>query len=709
MRNDVQGKDKEVLEFRSAILVDIQNAFAVSGKTGEDAFAEHVSAVLEDSEMVDDYTPVIDQPSGRVRYHLNGYSFSPVDGFMNLFVARFDGDEDPLKLGVAEVRKEVESVVRFVKDRASLAAEASEAADYLDCIETIDSHCGNDEGSIRRFRISLFTDGIVTDAARRLSVGDIEGRPVDVVVYDIRALYALSVDDVGRTTLQIDFSKYAPLLVRCAPAGETDEDGRFRYASYIGVMPGIVLADIYDEFGSRLLEGNVRSFLSTKVTVNKKIRETILRAPEQFFAFNNGISVTASNVRFDGDNLAYAEEFQIINGGQTTASISSARFCDRADLSKIFVLMKLTVTKEGMSEDDKQELLKTISRASNMQNKVSDADFFSTHPFHVQIEKIAEITPAPAITASRLKTYWFYERARGQYAQKQMKLSRAKKDEFKKIYPPSQKITKTDFAKFRFSWEEKPYSVSKGAQTNFQSFAQEISSVWEKGESERARYNVQYFKDTVALAVMFKAVEEIVSGQSWYTGSFRANIVTYSISLLHHLLDEQYDGSSLNLDMIWRRQALPPVLVKVFRKIGKLVYEEIINTRTGVKNFTQRCKQKTFWEEMKGVVSVDLSSFEGFEDVLVSPEETKKNDARACIVGKLFSGVELQRKVMEKGREFWAGVQDFAMTHRKIGILPKEQQALTTAIRGGVVADFACKNLQQLLRRCQENGFKGEL
>ena len=71
---------------------------------------------------------------------------------------------------------------------------------------------------------------------------------------------------------------------------------RDRYSSYLGVIPGTVLADIYDKYGSKLLEGNVRSFLSTKVAVNKKIRGTILNNPQMFFAFNNGISATAMDV-----------------------------------------------------------------------------------------------------------------------------------------------------------------------------------------------------------------------------------------------------------------------------------------------------------------------------------------------------------------------------------------------------------------------------
>ncbi len=707
-------QEQDALEYREALLIDIQNELALNGKTSEEAFADRVMEELEQSELVDDYTPAFFDHlvrQTRTRYHINGYSFSAVDGFLNLFVTKFDGDEEPVKLGLPDIRPDVEGAINFIKDRNALKEYASEATDYLDCIEIINSHMGTTEFSIRKFRIYLLTDGIVTDNARRMKLPDIEAKPVELLVYDIRAIYSLSIADEGRGTLQIDFSEYKPRVVHCVAAGESRDPNRFLYSSYIGVVPGVVLADIYDAYGARLLEGNVRSFLSAKGTrVNKRIRETILRTPEQFFAFNNGISVTASNVRFDEDgNLSYAEEFQIINGGQTTASISNARFCDHADLSKINVLMKLTVTHDGMIDDDKQALLRTISRASNQQNNVSDADFFSTHPFHVQIEKIAEITPAPTASSTQLRTYWFYERARGQYTQKQMKLSRSQKEAFKKEFPPKQKITKTDLAKFRYSWEEKPYSVSMGAQSNFRLFANEVSYIWEKGPNERAQYNLQYFKDTVALAIMFKAVEELVSNQDWYTGSFRANIVTYSIAMLHHMLLTQLPNKVLNLDLIWRRQELPPILLKVFKNICKQVYEEIVNERSGVTNYTQRCKKKAFWETMPEHVYVDLSGIPALQELMIGKDQQKREEKKAKLVGKMFVGIELQKKVLSKGPAFWMEVLNFALSNKKIGVLPKEQAALTSIIRGHVPPDFACKQLQQVLRRCQENGFIGEL
>ena len=703
--------EQDALEYREELLIDIHNELALNGKTGEEAFAERATFELEQSELIDDYTPAFFDNGlpGKRHCHINGYSFSAVDGFLNLFVTKYCGDETPERMGLPDVRPAVEAAVNFITNRKQLKADASDATDYVDCIELMDSHMGNTESSIRKFRIYLLTDGIVTDNVRKAKFPDIEGKPVELFAYDIVSIYGLTIAGEGRGTLQIDFDKFKPLVVHCVPAGESNGINRFFYKSYMGVVPGIVLADIYDEYGARLLEGNVRSFLSTKGIVNKKIRETILRSPEQFFAFNNGISVTASNVRFDeSGNLSYAEEFQIINGGQTTASLSNARFSDKADLSKINVLMKLTVTSEVMDSDVKQSLLSTISKASNQQNKVSDADFSSTLPFHIAIEKISEMTAAPATSPGQIRSYWFYERARGQYIQRQMKMTRAKRDQFKKEYPPKQKITKTDLAKFRYSWEGKPYLVSKGAQSNFQVFNQEVDTLWRKSEAEQAKLNnPQYFKDTVALAIMYNQVGAIVSEQPWYTGSFRANIVTYSIAMLKELLTTQYPEYSLNFDIIWRNQDLPPLLKKIFVKLTKLVYDEIVNTRNGVTNFTQRCKQKGFWEGMPDHIMLELSAFGDVKCLLVTNAAKTRADKQAQAVGRLLSGVELQRFVVEKGAGFWSEVRQFAYENRKVGLLPKEQSALTTAARGGLPPDFACKALLGLYRRCQENGFKG--
>lgn len=211
------------------------------------------------------------------------------------------------------------------------------------------------------------------------------------------------------------------------------------------------------KYGSQLLEGNVRSFLSTKVAVNKKIRETILKCPSMFFAYNNGVSATAMDVQLErtagGTHIVGARDFQIINGGQTTASLSNTRHKDKADLEGIYVQMKLTEIDES-DMDRSTELVRNISRSSNSQNKVTDADFFSTHPFHIRMEQHSRRIFAPAESGAQYETKWFYERAKGQFLQAQMRLTPAKKRQFLLQNPKSKVITKTDFAKVRNTWSE---------------------------------------------------------------------------------------------------------------------------------------------------------------------------------------------------------------------------------------------------------------
>ena len=84
----------------------------------------------------------------------------------------------------------------------------------------------------------------------------------------------------------------------------------------------------------------------------------------------------------DGLVIDSIKDLQIVNGGQTTASLFHTRRSDKADLGEVFVQMKLTVIDDEKSE----EVVPRISEFANTQNKVNAADFFSNHPFHVRME-----------------------------------------------------------------------------------------------------------------------------------------------------------------------------------------------------------------------------------------------------------------------------------------------------------------------------------
>lgn len=707
-----ESEKQAALEDRELIASQVHNDFVQHGTAYEQAFVDIAVERLSDADVLDEFNEsFFDNRSieGNKRgAHLNGYSYSSVDGFMNLVVASYSESSNVGQLGKSAVDETLAGLRNFIMRRDYIERESDLAAPCRNCVAEINEHLASKDRPIRKFRFIFVTNEFVTDQARRIQCGAIDGISVEAIVFDMFRLSTLAAG-VEPGIVQIDFTAYKPRQIHCVPASSPEEEAALPYKSYLGVVPGIILADVYDEFGSALLEGNVRSFLSAKGAVNKRIRETILQKPEEFFAFNNGISVTATNVQFDRDgNLVYAEDFQIINGGQTTASLSNARFKDKAPLSKVNVLMKLTVLDSDIDESTRQTLLASISRASNHQNKVDDSDFFSTHPFHVQLEHWALTTPAPPSRHSLLQTYWFYERARGQYNQRQMKLATKKqKADFKEQYPSKQKITKQDLAKFQNSWSELPWLVSKGSMESFKKFATSISSEWEKGENTQLRFNQEYFKQSVSLGILFKAIESLVSDQPWYTGAYRANVVTYSISLFHHLLAAQFPDSEFNLGLIWRQQEVPSEILNIFTDLTKFVYDRITDTSGGIVNITQRCKQKSFWEDMLSRPLPTLSK-KTISAFMLGRNEVQQVQKAAKSQQKLLNGAELQNWVYTQGVPYWVRIQEFSQ-NKSIRLSPQEEAALSAAFKlntGRIPPEFVCRVLQTLSRKCEENGFK---
>ena len=476
-----------------------------------------------------------------------------------------------------------------------------------------------------------------------------------------------------------------------------------QYSSYLGVIPGKVLADIYDKYGSKLLEGNVRSFLSTKVAVNKKIRATILNSPEMFFAFNNGISATAMDVQIESTNqgkfIKFARDFQIINGGQTTASISNARYKDKVLLDNIYVQMKLTAIDESTQEES-DELIRNISRSSNSQNKVSDADFFASHPFHRRMEQISRHMFAPASSGAQYETKWFYERARGQYLQEQMRLTPAKKKQFELQHPKNKVIKKTDLAKVQNTWRGNPQTVSKGAQTNFISFAEWINDEWEDNDTQ---FNERYFQSTAALLLMFQLLEKQIPKQEWYEGGYRANIIYYTIALFHELLKEQFIGMDFDLIYIWNKQEVPEIIANTLIDLSEKVSYKITDPSRRVINVTQWCKRNECWESVK---NVDYSLSKGIENYMMTMDEVKIAEKSAKKEQRITNDINAQVKVVKYLAEDWKRLSEFAVNNHLVGSADIAALSIACKIPSKIPNSVQSKKLLDLLDRAVQEGFK---
>ena len=605
----------ELRDFREDFIENIKVDAYSSGEGSQAAFVSAMADCLVDAEVLPDFNPAYYDQIGRRnrRLRVDGYVLDEVDFTMNLIIADYLGEKsDPRKFGKADLTQAVNRVMHFVEACLDDTLEVDISTPPSDLRDDI-QHYRTD---IRNYRILIFTDAERRSTLKAIEAFDIDGKHTECQIWDIDRVFRVCGSNSGRQEIEIDFTQYTAKGIPCLRASDAISK---EYEGFLCIIPGVVLANIYDRYGSALLEGNVRSFLSTKVAVNKKIRGTILNNPERFFAYNNGVSATALELTFDatGNFITGAKDFQIINGGQTTASLSNARFKDKAPLDNIYVQMKLTKI-GAMDEESATDLIRNISRSSNSQNKVSDADFFSTHPFHVEMEKFSQRIFAPAVEGQQYETHWFYERARGQYLQAQMRMTKGEQKRFKMQNPKSQVITKTDLAKVRNSWAKMPQLVSKGAQTNFVKYAESIDSAW---TDNSAQFNEKYFTDSVALLIIFKRLEKIIPEQPWYQSGYRANIVTYSMAVLHLLIERQFPGRELDLQIIWNRQSVPEVIENALisllktKPLEKITVKEIcemamINRSTFYKHYqdcydlAERLKQRAmhdFMETLQGM------------------------------------------------------------------------------------------------------------
>ena len=691
----------DALEFKKDFLEGIKTAATVTGEGSCASFVDNMAQYLVEAEVLSDFNPSFytNLYKSNRKYRVDGYAFDEFDGTMNLIIADYNGTENHRLTNTAALQL-FRQLMLFV-EVALKTTLYKEIEISTPCADLVDLLRANAE-KIRRYSLFVFTDGDMSSAIKTIDIKDYNGVPVEGQIWDVDRLYRICCSDSGRQIIEIDFTNYSDEGIPCIEASSA---GTEQYRSYLGVISGEMLADIYDKYGSKLLEGNVRSFLSTKVAVNKKIRNTILNSPQMFFAFNNGISCTAMDVQVNntehGRYITYAKDFQIINGGQTTASISNARYKDKAVLDHLYVQMKLTAI-DRTTQEESDELIRNISRSSNSQNKVSDADFFASHPFHRRMEQISRRMFAPAVEGAQYETKWFYERARGQYLQEQMRMTPAKKKQFELANPKNKVIKKTDLAKVQNTWMGNPQVVSKGAQTNFNSFAEYIDEQWNRNE---AQFNERYFQSTAALILMFQYLEKQIPKQAWYEGGYRANIVYYTIALFRRLITQQFKGFELDLLQIWNKQGVPTPIAKNLLALSELVCLTITDPSRTIINVTQWCKRNDCWESVK---RIDYTLSSDMAECLVAIEDVKSEEMSAKKDQKMINEIDAQVEVLRKAEripDIWKELMQFSIQNHIAS--PTDITALNIAckIPEKLPNALQSKKLLLLYDRALEEGF----
>lgn len=622
-------------EFHQDFLQSILSDTESRGLMKPQAFFENVCEELVSSgDLTTNYTAAEYVKKG---IEVHGYDLDENRKLLSLIAHQFFQEEEMQTL----LKKDIETKFSRLKAFFRMVAQN----DFHDMEQTSDGYSmalnvaeyltGK---QIERVRLIVLTDGRMTKTLTDLPSETIAGIPLDYRVIDIDYIYRIYLSEFADQNFEVSVD-----LPALKVTTETDQ-----YQSYLSVVPAEVLAFIYENYGQKIFEQNVRTFLGARGNTNIGLRNTIEFKPEMFFAYNNGITATASDLEFDSKgNIKTIKNFQIVNGGQTTSSIYAAS--KKLDLSKVAVQMKLSVVKD---KEQEHTFVSDVSRYANTQNKVNASDFFSNSPFHKEMKDYSTRVWAPAASGAQRRTHWFYERARGEYLNQQRFMTPAQKKAFLLENPKQQYLDKTFLAKSEVSWLQKPNIVAKGAQESFRYFAENITK---QLEDDNLSINELYFKDAVSRVILFREVEKLISRSSWYDGGFRAQTVTYTIAYLSYCVKQM--KQFLNFGLIWELQALPADLIKILETISERVYEDITEPPEGTANISQWCKREACWESVKQL-HLNIVVPKG---LLVSREDQKYEVKTEKSEKALETSVQVETFVYSIPVSTWKQVYDYFM------------------------------------------------
>jgi len=622
----------KIENFYNDLLQDIKSA-QVSEEEGavqEQIFTQLAIDLLAEAGETENARICFDRKEdrlGRTMHKLNGYALSENYETLDLFITVFKGVEAPFTLTKHETESSNNQVERFFKNAVykDYINEIEESSEVFDLAHTL-AEVKEVKEYLSRVNIYILTNGIFKSDIKNTKT--ISGYTIFTRVIDIEYLFNLS--DQSRVPIEINFENYGK-TIPCLKSPSVNED----YETYLALIPGVTLANIYEEYGSRLLEQNVRSFLQFTGKINKGIRKTIKEESHMFLAFNNGIAATADELKIvstsDGQKeIIWAKDFQIVNGGQTTASIYHTWKKDKVEIDKIYVQTKLTVVKK---RDNFDEIVNRIAEYANTQNKVSTSDLSSNKPFHVDLEKISRSIWSPPIEGSNIQTRWFYERARGQYRNARLKegFTQARRKAFDIRNPRKQMITKELLAKYVNSYEEiwngkklaiGPHIVVRGSQKNYVQFL---------------NYNMPkkpdniFYEDAVSKAIMFKTTEKLYGVKPNAIGDMRYITVPYSVALLHIRTEYKID-----LYKIWKQQSLSEKMKTTLFNLMEEIEAFIKNNAPG-SLYGEWAKKEECWSMLKE------------SDIEINIEELKPDFINSKTpVRKSFSEDDVNQKIINQ-------------------------------------------------------------
>ncbi len=629
------------------------------GASFEDKFTEYCIEVLETigkSEGARVLSYINPNSQGGIEWKINGYSLKDLykdenkNEFyetLDLFITSYKGDSYEYNITKDEYTKTLNQIKRFINLSLKRHIDYIDPS-HTDLIELI-KIIGKQGKEFDRINVYFLINGFSNHEKEKIEIADAE---VFVHTWDIARLFRINESNSVHEPIEIEFQSFTEngKGLQCLQVPSIDE----MYDCYLAIVPGEILAKLYKEYSNELLESNVRAFLGQAGKFNKGIRDTIRNKPQMFLPYNNGITATAESVEtklFDNQLvITKLNDFQIVNGGQTTASIyhTQKKFKD-ADLSKIFVQMKLTVIKD---KEQKNIEVPNISRFANSQNKVSELDLSSNNPYFVQIENLSRKKYVINPENKNQSVLWFFERANGQYRETLNKQTPSQQRKFKEQNPSILKFVKSDVAKFINVWDLEPHFVSQGSQKNFIHYTKKINDLVSKNKLP----GENFYRKLISNAILLKSVDSLFGRKNVNAigdTNLKSFSVAYTVSYFHFLTNNRLD-----LWKIYEEQKLDDNLNSHFSKLLVFVYNHLVKEASG-SLISEYAKRSTSWEKLKSTTySLNLISI--LKDYLISEEEKEnRENEKEFDTNKVEDSVFNISEIQKLGLNFWDGLMLF--------------------------------------------------
>lgn len=709
-------------EYKQEFLDSLRADSAINGSDTQDEFLSCTLGMLEDFDEVQSPQKVgfgDKRCSGQHVMRIDAYAFDETDHSLELFINDFQDAYETGNLTGSRVDELYWLMYYFLNEvcNGNITKYFDDSDDALKIAALIKRRMnaiGDDPEQILKIRMFILTNKeLSTDilnrnlletkirktkgsktvkSTKKIKKADFNGKPLEINIWNLERFYEKE-KSFSSDPIVIDFrNDYSCDGIPCIKGNIGENLG---YEAYIAIIPGKLLSEIYIEHGSKVLEGNVRAFLGTSgsKSVNSGIRRTINNEPNKFFTYNNGIATTAADVETEEkDGQLYITkivDLQIINGGQTTASLAEAVLKKtNPELNGIFVPMKLTVIDDRETENEDgvrfyDHMVQNIAKYANSQNKVTAADLFSNDPFHIWMEKMSKKIFAPAIHYS-VPTGWYYERSRKRYEQEQFKLkSETDRKRFRAKYPKEQLITKEQLGMYLTTMKEQPNIVAKGKNFVIKEFNTIISQDY---KTNKGCFNEFYFKKCICAAIIYRTVDNYLESHKdsarkptgfWYkAGGYKLDIVPYTIAKIIHSIPA---GFTLDWNYIWNRQDLSPAFMHEIEIVTKMTNDFICDSHGVI--VTEYCKRPETWVAYRD--NVRYTPSEKFLSELIPESVTKEQEVASQKDQKDINDLNYVTEIIKLGAGYWQRLLEEGTSRAALGYV--EQNTLRQAV------DFAHK------------------